>query len=271
MSLKGKLTRLLICLLLLLSPLNAETAGGAYGLSWRKDVSLSLAGLGIFAVGQWRISHMEAYDGTFDKSDLFPWDRPFAGTWNVHADLASDILSGTGVFPVAIALAGWHQGDLDGNDVATQVLMLFEALSLQSGINLCVRSLRVWPRPLMLGDQGGSERDAADASGSFYSGHSSAAFTIAVFSGTWFQHTYPHSRWIPWVWTGTLTLATLTAALRVAAGKHYPTDVVTGALIGSFIGWIVPRGHLVTHPTEQQTWEFALAPLPGGAQLQMLF
>jgi len=36
------------------------------------------------------------------------------------------------------------------------------------------------------------------------------------------------------------------AALRVAAGKHFPTDVVTGAAVGSAVGWLVPT----IHPTQ---------------------
>ena len=33
------------------------------------------------------------------------------------------------------------------------------------------------------------------------------------------------------------------AALRVAAGKHFPTDVVAGAALGSAVGWLVPTIH----------------------------
>lgn len=36
------------------------------------------------------------------------------------------------------------------------------------------------------------------------------------------------------------------AVLRVAAGKHFPTDVAGGAAIGSGIGWLAAR----VHPTE---------------------
>ena len=36
--------------------------------------------------------------------------------------------------------------------------------------------------------------------------------------------------------------------LRVRAGRHYPTDVLAGAALGTFIGWLVPRLHEVDHP-----------------------
>jgi len=31
--------------------------------------------------------------------------------------------------------------------------------------------------------------------------------------------------------------------LRVAGGKHFPTDVIGGAVLGSAIGWLVARIH----------------------------
>jgi membrane-associated phospholipid phosphatase len=36
------------------------------------------------------------------------------------------------------------------------------------------------------------------------------------------------------------------AVLRVAGGKHFPTDVIGGALLGSAIGWLAAS----VHPTE---------------------
>ena len=35
--------------------------------------------------------------------------------------------------------------------------------------------------------------------------------------------------------------------LRVAAGEHFPTDVLVGAALGSAIGWLVPTIHPINH------------------------
>jgi membrane-associated phospholipid phosphatase len=40
--------------------------------------------------------------------------------------------------------------------------------------------------------------------------------------------------------------ATGVGALRVAAGKHFPTDIIVGAVLGSAIGWLVPTLHPTT-------------------------
>ena len=39
--------------------------------------------------------------------------------------------------------------------------------------------------------------------------------------------------------------AALTGVLRVSAHKHFPTDVIAGAALGTAIGWAVPRLHRV--------------------------
>ena len=44
---------------------------------------------------------------------------------------------------------------------------------------------------------------------------------------------YPSSPYSGLVWAGSLSLAGFVGALRIAAGKHYPTDVVAGALVGT--------------------------------------
>jgi len=243
---------------------SAEEVKGAYQLTWGKDIPLGVVSLGMYGLGSWRVRNMPAFDSSFSKKDLLPWDRPFAGTWNSKADLASDIFSGAAAVPVVMALIDWRQNRLEASDVWTQVGMLGEVLALQSGINLTVRSFAFWPRPLMLGTHGGTERDAKDVSGSFYSGHSSAAFATAVFTANWFDRTHPGSSATPWVWGGALTTATTVAVLRVAAGKHYPTDVIVGAMMGTVIGWGVPKFH-------ESSSKISMAPLPGGAMCLVTF
>lgn len=217
----------------------AWVGASSFQLDWKKDVPLSVTALGVAAYGQWRLDHMPAYDSNFHASDLLPWDRTWAGQWNPNADLASDVLTGAVIAPFVVGY--FHEDEL-----WTPFLMLSQVLALQSGVNLMVRSLAVWPRPFLLGDQGGDERTSAGVSGSFYSGHSSAAFATATFTGYWFSQMHPDSPYKKWIWTGSYLTATSIATLRVLAGKHYPTDVLVGALVGSAVGWFIPWLHLET-------------------------
>jgi membrane-associated phospholipid phosphatase len=73
---------------------------------------------------------------------------------------------------------------------------------------------------------------------SFPSGHTSRAFALAT-SAAVIAHArgYRSERLI---WAGGMTLAAMTGYLRIAADRHYVTDVVTGAALGVTAGLTVP-------------------------------
>jgi membrane-associated phospholipid phosphatase len=73
---------------------------------------------------------------------------------------------------------------------------------------------------------------------SFFSGHTTLAFAIATASGT--VASLRSYRLAPFVWGAGLTMAASVGYLRIAADKHYFSDVMTGAIVGSAIGIGVP-------------------------------
>jgi membrane-associated phospholipid phosphatase len=73
---------------------------------------------------------------------------------------------------------------------------------------------------------------------SFFSGHTTLAFSEAVAAGV-----VAHRRGYalePVIWATGLTLAAATGYLRMAADRHYLSDVLVGAVVGSGIGLLVP-------------------------------
>ncbi len=90
-----------------------------------------------------------------------------------------------------------------------------------------------------------AERDGPGAAGdryfSFFSGHSAFTFALATSAGT--VASLRGYRAAPFVWGVGLTLAASTAYLRIAADKHYFTDVLVGILVGSASGLAVPLLH----------------------------
>src|SRR5947208_6159912 len=76
---------------------------------------------------------------------------------------------------------------------------------------------------------------------SFPSGHASLAFAAATSYLVMAQREQlPHrARNAALMYAGAASVA----ALRVAGGKHFPTDVIGGAVLGSAIGWLVARIH----------------------------
>lgn len=78
---------------------------------------------------------------------------------------------------------------------------------------------------------------------SFFSGHSSLSFCSAVFLSKVVFDMYPKSHWRFLVSGGALTLAAITGYARYAAGKHFGSDILVGAALGSVVGYLVPVMH----------------------------
>jgi membrane-associated phospholipid phosphatase len=87
---------------------------------------------------------------------------------------------------------------------------------------------------------------------SFFSAHANFAFALAVSSGT--IASLRGYRGAPWVWGSGLLLASTIGYLRVAADKHYMSDVLVGASVGSLVGFAVPfffhRKSAASEPTK---------------------
>lgn len=82
-----------------------------------------------------------------------------------------------------------------------------------------------------------------DAYDSFPSGHATMAFAGAAFTSYVFATYHPDSVWKIPVTVASYSLAIATAAMRVASGNHFPSDVLTGALLGTLVGVGIPFLH----------------------------
>lgn len=68
-----------------------------------------------------------------------------------------------------------------------------------------------------------------DGGKSFPSGHAAASWAFASV----LAHRYPHDKWVKW---GAYGFATAVSLSRIAAKKHFPSDVLVGGTIGYVTG-----------------------------------
>lgn len=161
------------------------------------------------------------------------WERPD------RAARASDAIA-FGLLPAAMAahqlLAARAAGATKEGFV--DVLLVAEAAALSVDLNQLVKYSAGRQRPFV--HHASADRRAdADDNLSFYSGHSTLTFAIAAAAGT--VSDLRGYRSAPWVWGAGMTLAAATAYLRIAADKHYLTDVLAGAALGTAGGIALPR------------------------------
>ena len=175
-----------------------------------------------------------------------------------------------GVAPLAMlgldAVAANHEHKVRRTPI--DALLIAEACSVSGLIDQTVKFTSRRERPFVhfLGPNEKLRTQLpSDNNTSFYSGHTSFVFALAVSTGT--LASLRHYRWAPAIWITGLTLAVATGYLRIAADRHYLTDVVAGAVAGSAIGFAIPY-FFHYHPTlAGSKVSLSLSPAPGALGL----
>lgn len=105
--------------------------------------------------------------------------------------------------------------------------------------------------------------------GSFWSGHSSMAFSFATASGM--VASLRGYRAAGAVWATGMAFAGATAYLRVAGDRHYLTDTLAGAASGAAVGVVVPLLHHLDVSAAPKRSGLRLVPFGPGAALTGAF
>ncbi len=157
------------------------------------------------------------------------------------ARVASDVLT-LAVIPAGVAvhqlLAARGAGDTRAG--VRDLLFVAEATSVAMTLNQVVKLAVGRQRPFVhYGNYEQADRPReSDDNLSFYSGHVTLAFSMAAAAGT--VSTLRGYRSAPWVWAVGMTLATAVGYARIAADRHYLTDVATAAAVGTGLGVGLP-------------------------------
>ncbi len=167
------------------------------------------------------------------------------------------------LIPAGAAATLWVQAAPHGQrEVLADLLVLAESASsamlLTQSVKYAAGRLRPDARA-----RGGSA--SPDDKLSFWSGHTAFAFSAAA-GATQVARLRGRSGWKVLA-AASFGAALLTGYLRVAADRHWLTDVATGAVIGTATGLVVPL--LAFQPADGRQPAVVLAPAPGG--LAVLF
>lgn len=210
-----------------------------------------------------------------DPGRLLWIDRPAV---RAHYSSTASALSNVGVITAgAYALAapiltglrdGAQAGLVDGIIYAESAAFTWAATDLAK---LAVRRPRpaAYQRQAELNAQEGKDAPSiteTDSALSFFSGHAAETAAISA-TATYIAFVRSPNTVRPWV---TLIVGSALTAFvsyeRVAAGRHFPTDVIAGAMAGAGIGVLVPHLHRDDAQRYRPVWVCG-GPSPGGASL----
>jgi len=248
-----------------LSAGSARAGDGDLTYDWKVDGAITAAALAFWGGTQLFQSSLAPASchwcapGPLDSDarDALRWgDTGAANTASNLGAYAFMPLATVGV----MALAAHDESRL--GEMAGNALVIAEAVALAGSANQIVKLMVGRERPFVHAlppDQKPLTASPSDNNLSFYSGHTSFAFALAVSTGT--VASIRRYRWAPAIWGVGLAGAAAVGYLRIAADKHYLTDVVTGAAAGGAFGFVVP--YEFHRRSEIVTW----APAPGGGML----
>ncbi len=217
-----------------------------YRLSYAKDIGF---GVGLVSINAFDLYMMKKTNPltetdiqSLSVSTVLPMDRFTTRQWHPQAAKVSDVaLYGSFVLPFALFASSNIREDCKN----TGILGL-ESFATTIALTNLSKSLIKRTRPYVYNPDVPMEyKLEKDARYSFFSGHTSAVANFAFFSAKVYSDHHPDSKALPFVWGGAFAIPAATAYLRVRAGKHFPTDVITGYLIGAAAGYLIPHLHKI--------------------------
>jgi membrane-associated phospholipid phosphatase len=174
-----------------------------------------------------------------DRAKINALDRKAAGlydpAWGTVGDIAT---AATLVTPLLVIVL--DEGIENGlNDD----LVVAEAALTASALQILTSYAIARPRPRVYGDDAPEEkRSDANAARSFFSGHVANTVAASVATLRTFQRLGKPA--LGWSMLGVgLAGSSLVGVSRVAAGSHFPSDVLVGAAVGVGLGLALPAVH----------------------------
>jgi hypothetical protein len=179
-----------------------------------------------------------------DSTSLWGIDRHTIGLPKGNiSDLSTATMGLTALGGAALVALSRH-GEPQANRAALEDLVVMaETMDIDAAAVQWAKVLFHRARPVLY-TSAYAQNQTVDAGRSFPSGHASFSFAAAVAAASILERRHQlgaHKGEVALLVVG----AALTSTLRVVAHKHFPTDVVAGAALGSAIGWIYPQIHRV--------------------------
>lgn len=184
-------------------------------------------------------------EGACDRSRVFVLDRPVTELdWSLARPLSDAGLISMVLLPFGVSAFDAGLNGVPARNVAIDSLVIGQTLS---GTLLATALLKVAvrrPRPFTYNPNfDKADRFAGDARLSFPSGHTSMAFAAASVTAVMLTKRYPGQVGAGIGVAGAYVGAATVGLLRVLGGKHFITDVLAGAVLGTALGLAIPLAH----------------------------
>lgn len=188
----------------------------------------------------------------FDKSlrESLKWD-------NTERAQRSSAVSAYIVAPaLAVGLLVLSDHDASPSRLIDDLIPVVETVAIAQILTHAAKAVFSRQRPYAHFNTPGISGSDTDANLSFWSGHSSLGFALTTSAGM-IAH-WRHYWTEPYIWSLGIASSLATEYFRVAADRHYVSDVLVGGFVGVGAGLLVPR---------LMRRELAIVPVANGASV----
>lgn len=187
--------------------------------------------------------------GELNVSDIFAIDQSATLFYGENARVASDVfLSVSYAFPLATLFLQ----DIRSDPGAIGV-MLAETILLNEALTGITKAVIKRPRPFTYNQEVPENIRTEKASNfSFFSGHTSYTAALSFFTAKVISDNTDNNTVKAIAWSSAFLWPAATGYFRYKAGMHFPTDIITGYIVGATIGYLVPQLHKIKPEKEDQ-------------------
>lgn len=219
--------------------LGAQGTGGgsAFHVDWHDGAAIAVGG---FLGGLPIALHLPSGPAPCtpcDPGSLSSFDAIAVHKYDPTADRASTLLL-LGAGGAAGLASIWGE---DRREAISNAVVFADAIAWSTVADQWLKVGVHRSRPVMYTSAAPQAANIRDNRESFPSGHAELAFAAATaYTMIARRRGFPHATRNSIILYG---VATAVSVLRVAAAKHFPTDVMAGAALGSAVSWAVVRFH----------------------------
>ena len=248
-----------------------EVSTSRFDFSWRLDAPLLIGGTGLAVAGYFikdKVTPLTVEEiTTFNPESINAFDRGAIRQDRSLADNSSDIiLAGTIIAPLTLLVSKPVR-----QDYLPVFAMYLETAAVIGGLTNITKGLASRNRPYVYNPDIdiNTKLNKGDRH-SFWSGHVSNATAFSVVTA-YMVSRYADRNYLKVIaWSGAVAIPATVGVLRYSAGKHYPTDIITGFVVGAATGFLIPYVHRKKLP-QDTAFEIKFYPTRDGVGLIAVF
>ncbi len=216
-----------------------------YNINFKQEAAYLGTGIGLQAIGFFVHQGTERANleeiSLLDRNDINAFDRSATYNYSSTAQTISDVI----LFSAATLPFFTYCNKHCRTQGSTVGIMAIETFLITNGITNITKSLSQRYRPYNYNENVPDAVKLGRSSKlSFFSGHASNTAAMSFFTAKVITDLHPEMKNKGLVWGVAAGVPAVISYLRYEAGKHFPTDLITGYAVGATIGYLIPSMHL---------------------------